>query len=69
MHMIVFAINLLKSLKWTSHPLVDLGNKCFFPHLFHEIENIMCDGQSRLLREHCLLILLRDEGKVEIKDL
>lgn len=42
MRMIVFIINLLKPLKWTSHPLVDLGNKLFF-HLFHEIENSMCD--------------------------
>lgn len=44
MRMIVFIINLLKSLKWTSHPLVDLGNKCFLFHLFHEIENSLCDG-------------------------
>lgn len=46
MRIIVFIINLLKSLKWTSHPLVDLGNKWFgfFFHLFHEIVNSMCDG-------------------------
>lgn len=43
MRLIVFIINLLKSLKWTSHPLLDLGNKLFF-HLFHEIENSIVVG-------------------------